>query len=67
VIDLCLALTHPGLFTRLPAHKVFMNNSFRGLEKYGFIPAGTRAKTHEGPWGFVTAIIGTSTQRKGVV
>jgi hypothetical protein len=44
-----------------------MNNSFRGLEKYGFIPAGTRAKTHEGPWGFVAAIIGTSTHRKGVV
>jgi len=44
-----------------------MNNSFRGLEKYGLIPAGTRAGTHEGPWGFVAAIIGTSTQRKGVV
>jgi len=44
-----------------------MNNSFRGLEKCGLIHAGTRAKTHEGPWDFVAAIIGTSTQRKGVV
>jgi len=44
-----------------------MNNSLRGLEKHVLIPAGTRAKTHEGQWGFVAAIIGTSTQRKGVV
>jgi hypothetical protein len=46
---------------------VFMNNSLRGLGKYVLSTAGTRAKTHEGPWGFVAAIIGTSTQRKGVV
>jgi|OpeIllAssembly_1097287.scaffolds.fasta_scaffold13408_3 hypothetical protein len=44
-----------------------MNNSLRGLEKHVLIFAGTRGKTHEGPWGFVAAIIGTSTQRKGVV
>jgi hypothetical protein len=44
-----------------------MNNSWRGLEKHVLIPAGTKTETHEGPWGFVAAIIGTSTKRKGVV
>jgi hypothetical protein len=44
-----------------------MHNSLRGLEKHVLIPAGTRAETHEGPWDFVAAFIGTSTQRKGVV
>jgi len=38
-----------------------------GLEKHVLFPAGAKAAAHEGPWGFVAAIIGTSTQRKGVV
>jgi hypothetical protein len=44
-----------------------MNNSLRGLEKRVLVFAGTRGETHGGPWDFAAAIIGTSTQRKGVV
>jgi hypothetical protein len=51
----------------ISGQKVFMNTSLKGLEKHVLINAGTRAKTHEGPWGFVAATVGTPTQRKGVV
>jgi hypothetical protein len=37
-----------------------MNTSWKGLVEHILIPAGTKAKTHEGPWGFAAAIIGTS-------
>jgi len=67
VIDLRFALTHPGLFIKLFSKKIFVNNSSRGLEKYVLIPAGTTAATHRAHGGFVAAITGTSTQRKGVV
>jgi len=44
-----------------------ISNSWRGLEKHILMPAGARVETHEGPWDFAAAIIGTSTLRKGVV